>query len=143
MPKVLTYTLAWSSSIKAYELYETRNRGISGIVPDNPEWFAWLDQVSSFVFSGKTGHYTARKEHKQRGGHYWYAYLTTGGRLTKKYLGKSVDVTLAQLEHIAGILSAQSETQMPPPASPAASADTEMDTVLHPTARSLVTSSSG
>jgi LuxR family maltose regulon positive regulatory protein len=132
MPKVPTYTLAWSSSIKAYELYETRNRGISRIVPDSPEWFAWLDQVSSFVFSGKTGHYTARKEPKQRGGQYWYAYLTTGERLTKKYLGKSVDITLAQLEHIAGILSAQSETQMLPPASPAASADTEIGLVQHP-----------
>jgi hypothetical protein len=37
------------------------------IVPESPSWFAWLDQVSSFAFSGKSGRYTARKEAKERG----------------------------------------------------------------------------
>src|SRR3989442_13366886 len=117
MPKVPVYTLAWSPAIAAYELYQTRDREELGIIPDSPEWFAWLDQVSSFAFSGKTGHYTARKEAKQRGDRYWSAYLATGEQLTKKYLGKTVDITLARLEHIAMLLSAQSEAQMPPPVS--------------------------
>ena len=85
------------------------------IVPDSPAWFAWLDQVSSFAFSGKSGHYTARKEAKQRGDRYWYAYLATGEQLTKKYLGKTADLTLARLEHIAELLCAQSECPDPPP----------------------------
>ncbi len=64
MPKVPAYTLAWSPATATYELYETHNRGLLRIVPDSPEWFAWLDQVSSFVLCGKSGHYTARKETK-------------------------------------------------------------------------------
>jgi LuxR family maltose regulon positive regulatory protein len=106
MPKIPIYALAWSSAREAYELYETPHRGILPIVPDSLEWFTWLDQVSSFAFVGKSGHYTARKEGRQRGDRYWSAYLTTGEQLTKIYLGKSFDLSLAQLEHIAGILSA-------------------------------------
>jgi hypothetical protein len=64
MPKVPTYTLAWSPATAAYELYQTRDRNVLGIVPDSPAWFAWLDQVSSFAFLGKSGHFTARKEAK-------------------------------------------------------------------------------
>jgi hypothetical protein len=71
MPKVPAYTLAWSPAIEAYELYETRDREALRIVPESPSWFAWLDQVSSFAFSGKNGHFTARKEAKQGGDRYW------------------------------------------------------------------------
>ncbi len=106
MPKVPRYTLAWSSAIETYELYETRDRGVLKIAPESPAWFAWLDQVSSFAFAGKSGHYTARKEAKQRGARYWYAYLATGQLLTKKYLGKSVDLILDRLEQVARVLSA-------------------------------------
>jgi LuxR family maltose regulon positive regulatory protein len=132
MPNVPAYTLTWSSAKEAYELYQTRDREGLGMVPDSPTWFAWLDQVSSFAFSGKSGHYTARKEARQRGDRYWYAYLARGERLTKKYLGKTADLTLARLEHIAGMLRAQSETHIPSPISPAAvSVDSEMDTAQH------------
>ena len=133
MPKVPTYTLAWSSAREIYELYQTRDRGILSFIPGSPEWFAWLEQVSSFAFVGKSNHYTARKEAKQRGGRYWYAYLTTGEHLTKKYLGKTADLSLARLEHIAGILRTQSATQTPPPASlSAAGTDGEMETAQPP-----------
>ena len=50
MPKVPMYTLAWSSTTEAYELYQTRNREALRIVPDSHEWFAWLDLISSFAF---------------------------------------------------------------------------------------------
>jgi LuxR family transcriptional regulator, maltose regulon positive regulatory protein len=86
-----------------------------GIMPDSPAWFAWLEQVASFAFMGKSGHYTARKEVKQRGDRYWSAYLTVDKRLTKKYLGKSADLSLARLEYIAGLLRAQNDSQFPPP----------------------------
>ena len=80
MAKIPAYTLAWSSATSAYEFYETRERGTLSLATESPEWFAWLDQVPSFAFSGKSGHYTARKEAKQRGGCYWYAYLAKGER---------------------------------------------------------------
>jgi LuxR family maltose regulon positive regulatory protein len=76
--------LAWSSARETYELYETRERGVLRIVPGSPEWFSWLEQVSSFAFTGKSGHYTARQQAKQRGEGYWYAYLTPGEQLSKK-----------------------------------------------------------
>src|SRR6266571_2414027 len=132
MPKVPMYTLAWSSATQAYELSQTRDWGTLRIVPESPSWFVWLDRVSSFAFSGKTGHDTARKEAKQRGDRYWSAYLTAGEQLTKKYLGKTTDLTLARLEHIAGMLSAQSEAQLPLPVTLAsASADNEADAARH------------
>ncbi len=132
MPKVPTFTLAWSPVREAYELYQTRDRGVLGIVPDDPAWFTWLDQVSSFAFVGKSGHYTARQEVKQRGGRYWSAYLAMGERLAKKYLGKSADLSLARLEHIAGVLCTPSETQIPPLVSLAGGTNSEVDTTQHP-----------
>jgi len=133
MPKVPLYTLAWSSATEAYELYQTRDREGLRIVPDSPAWFAWLEQVSSFAFSGKSGHYTARQEARQRGDRYWSAFLATGEHLAKKYLGKTTNLTLARLEYIAGMLSAQSAVRVPPPASlPTAGTDSEMETAQPP-----------
>ena len=133
MPKLPAYTLAWSSATAAYELYETGNGGVLRIVPDSPEWFSWLDQVSSFAFSGKSGHYTARKEPKQRGDRYWSAYLATGTQLTKKYLGKTIDLTLARLEHMAGLLSAaQAASVQPGQEKPFLPAESETQTPLPP-----------
>ena len=133
MPKIPTYTLAWSPARETYELYQTRDRGVLSIVPESREWFTWLDQVSSFAFVGKSGRFTARKEAKQRGDRYWSAYLAAGEHLTKKYLGKSADLTLARLEHIAGMQRAQSDTHIPPPISLiGASTDGEMDAVQRP-----------
>src|SRR5262245_5466340 len=105
MPKVPAYTLAWSPATAVYGLYQTHDREELRTVAESPDWFAWLDRVSSFTFVGKSGHYTARKEAKQRGDRYWYAYLAMGEHLTKKYLGKSADLTLARLEQIAEMLS--------------------------------------
>ena len=43
---------------------------------DSPRWQAWLADPStrSFAFSDVQGHFTARKERRQRGGEYWIAY---------------------------------------------------------------------
>jgi LuxR family transcriptional regulator, maltose regulon positive regulatory protein len=114
MPKVPVYTLAWSPGAATYELYETRSREALGIAPDSQEWFAWLNRVSSFAFSGKSGHYMARKEAGQRGDRYWSAYLATGELIIKKDLGKAADVTLARLEQIAGVLEAEKIPRGPP-----------------------------
>jgi LuxR family maltose regulon positive regulatory protein len=149
MPKVPRYTLAWSSARETYELYETRDREVLRIAPGSPEWFAWLEQVSCFAFAGKSGHYTARKETKQRGDRYWSAYLATGSRLRKKYLGKSADLSLARLEQLAGLLTAalpsrvqagperplgpaHSQAQPPLPLSLAAGTDAEGDRAQPP-----------
>jgi LuxR family maltose regulon positive regulatory protein len=105
MPKVAAYALGWSSSQQAYILTEGESLASLSIVLDSPAWFAWLDQVSSFAFTGKSGSYTARKE-TRHGDLYWYAYLRIGEKLTKKYLGKTSIMTIARLEEIAGVIRA-------------------------------------
>src|SRR5438876_12105480 len=106
MPKAAAYTLAWSPSQEAYKLSESHSNVALDIVLESPAWFAWLAEVSSFAFSGQIGSYTARKETTQRGDRYWYAYLRTGQKLSKKYLGKITDLTMARLEEVAGVLQA-------------------------------------
>ena len=132
MAKVPRYTLAWSSAREIYELYQTSDRDMLEVVPESPAWYSWLEQVSTFAFVGKSGHYTARKEAKQRGGRYWSAYLATSEGLTKKYLGKTSHLTLARLEQIAGILGTPSATQISPSTSLSAATAGEMETAQPP-----------
>src|SRR5436190_3754536 len=106
MPKAAAYTLAWSPSQEAYKISESHSDVALDIVLESPAWFAWLAEVSSFAFSGQIGSYTARKETTQRGDRYWYAYLRNGQKLSKKYLGKATDLTVARLEEVAGVLQA-------------------------------------
>src|SRR5215210_5001348 len=70
---------------------------------DSASWAAWLTDPAtrSFSFQSPSGRYTARKEHRTRGGEYWVAYRKRGGKLHKAYLGKAEDVTLARLNDVA------------------------------------------
>jgi len=101
MPKNARYTLVWSHSRQAYELHEGQCSEVLDIVPESPAWSAWVSQVSSFAFHGRNGSYTACKECKQRGEGYWYAYARVGGKLTKRYLGRCIGLTLPRLEQAA------------------------------------------
>ncbi len=73
----------------------------SNLVPDSPDWFHWLAHLGSFHFQGKSGHFTARQEHKQRGDAYWYAYRKAHTQRLKRYLGTTDKLTLASLEQTA------------------------------------------
>jgi LuxR family transcriptional regulator, maltose regulon positive regulatory protein len=61
------------------------------LIVGTPEWYAWLNAVSTFAFSSEYGSFTARKEPagNRRGGEYWKAYRTLEGKLHRAYLGKS------------------------------------------------------
>src|ERR1700694_3876485 len=98
MPKTARYTLTRSSLRQAYELYESQESEALDLVPESPAWLVWVNQISSFAFHGKNGSYTARKERKQRGDEYWYAYVRVEGKLTKRYLGRGIDLTPDRLE---------------------------------------------
>ena len=113
MPKVPAYTLLWSSAHQAYELHEHSSPMALSLESESPAWFAWLADVPSFAFHGQRGSYTAHKETKQRGGVYWHAYRRSGGTLTKKSLGKTADLTLARLEHVASQLCSDQEAVVP------------------------------
>ncbi len=103
MPKAARYTLVWLPWQQTYKLHESKGNEIQEVIPESSEWLAWVEQVSSFAFHGRNGFYTVYKERKQRGGGegYWYAYARVRGKLTKHYLGKSIDLTLMRMEYVA------------------------------------------
>src|SRR5438309_5689875 len=120
MPKTAASTLTWSAATQTYALSGPEPAENLSLEPDTPAWFAWLDSVSSFAFRGQAGSFTARQEAVQRGERYWYAYLRTGHKLRKKYLGKTTDLTLAHLEQVARLLQAERVSGEPPGATLAA-----------------------
>ena len=104
MPKKTYYTLTWSSSSQTYALYEGQGEEARELVLDSPTWSLRVSQLASFAFHGLNGSYTARQEHRPRGGQYWYAYARVAGKLTKRYLGRSTELTLTRLEQVAQAL---------------------------------------
>ncbi|MEG4589999.1 hypothetical protein QUA54_33005 [Microcoleus sp. MOSTC5] len=74
---------------------------------ESPEGLEWLASISSFRFEpdGESlKPFTVRKE-TTRTGDYWYGYKKIAGRLHKKYVGKSSEMTIEKLEEIAEALN--------------------------------------
>ena len=70
---------------------------------DTPAFLDWLEQNDSFRFEAGVGgedSYRARKE-KLSGVDYWYAVKKVSGRLHKKFLGRSSEVTQNRLIEVA------------------------------------------
>jgi chromosome segregation ATPase len=69
---------------------------------DSYKGSAWLESIKSFRFepSGDSKPYTVRKEASA----YWYGCRKVAGKVRKKYIGKSSEVTVARLEEIAEAL---------------------------------------
>lgn len=78
--------------------------GELSILPDTPEWFTWLDSLSSFRFIGRSGRLSARRGRPPRSHHSWYAQRTIHQQYKVKYLGLSKNITIAQLEQVAAVL---------------------------------------
>ncbi|HET8842709.1 MAG TPA: LuxR C-terminal-related transcriptional regulator [Ktedonobacteraceae bacterium] len=73
------------------------------------QWYSWLSDEgnSSFFFVNEAGSFTARKEKRARGGWYWIAYRSRGGKLAKTYIGRSEDLTFERLCEVTSLLSGQ------------------------------------
>jgi len=80
---------------------------------DSTKGRAWLESVSSFRFQPKPGKkpYTVRKE-SGKGGDYWYGYRKQDGKLHKKYIGKSSEISTAKLEEIAEALNTPPQSRV-------------------------------
>ena len=65
---------------------------VERIIVGSDRWFEWLTFNHHFYFLNNVGKFTARKE-KRRNTQYWYAYLRIDGKLRKKYLSNSEQVT--------------------------------------------------
>jgi chromosome segregation ATPase len=72
---------------------------------DSCKGSVWLESIGSFRYE-PTGAkpYTVRQETK-KGGDYWYGYRKVAGKLHKKYIGKSSELSTAKLEEIASALN--------------------------------------
>jgi DNA repair exonuclease SbcCD ATPase subunit len=81
---------------------------------DSWRGLTWLKSVTSFRFvpTGANKPYTARKE-SGKGGDYWYGYRKVVGKLHKRYIGKSSELTTAKLEEIAEALNVSAEPRLP------------------------------
>lgn len=96
MPRFAQAQLRWSELAQTYTLFLENQPG------EHPLTSAWLEQYDSFAFHSRAGHHmTVRKQKGQRGSSYWYGYRRLHGRLSKRYLGKTEELTPARLEEVA------------------------------------------
>ncbi len=77
------------------------------------EWWEWISSdAESFRFEcdfGVKGYRARKEEIKSRAGSFWYAYKRVEGKLRKRYLGKSEELTLERLESVAYDLAKATE----------------------------------
>ena len=65
---------------------------------DTKCWFGWLTENKSFRYeSNNHAPFTVRKEKSD----YWYGYRKIAGKLYKRYIGRSLEVTQEKLESVA------------------------------------------
>ncbi|GHO48381.1 LuxR C-terminal-related transcriptional regulator [Ktedonospora formicarum] len=101
MPKRTRYLLIWSEETGRYELQERDSNTHTPFQEDEKWWRSWLTQQKSFAFQGRQGHITLLKEARKRGTDYWYAYRSQNRQTSKKYAGRTADLTIALLEELA------------------------------------------
>src|SRR5579859_4218514 len=77
----------------------------TGTLVGSPAWFTWLSAATTFYYEGRLGTFTAHREHRQRGTHYWTAYRRQLGILYRVYLGKADLLTPQRLEEVALLLT--------------------------------------
>ncbi|GCE31712.1 helix-turn-helix transcriptional regulator [Dictyobacter alpinus] len=115
MPRQIPDQLQWSETTQKYSVLYAGQPVVPRIEPGGQRWLAWLEAISSFSFQSRSeGSCTLRKESVQRGGVYWYAYRRREGRMAKRYLGRSSDLSIARLEAMSAELNA-SEKDSPDP----------------------------
>ncbi len=81
------------------------HQGELALVPDSPEWFAWLETISSFRFLGQQGRWSAYRD-KGRATCCWFAYRRINGHQYVRALGSPHQLTLARFEEMAATLQA-------------------------------------
>jgi LuxR family maltose regulon positive regulatory protein len=125
MPRHVPYQLQWSESIQAYVVFIDGKQ--TDIEPHGERWLSWLEAISSFSFQSRCGaSCTVRKEAVQRGGTYWYAYRRSNGRMFKRYLARTTDLTPARLEEVTIMLKERFRLVEPEPL-----VTTEKQTISH------------
>jgi LuxR family transcriptional regulator, maltose regulon positive regulatory protein len=109
MGRAPLHALIWSREHSLYELYTQGQLQLRFRPAEEAAWLAWLCEASSFAFHGRGGSLNVYQEQRPRGGAYWYAYHTSGGRTRKRYLGRTETLSLARLEETAQALWRQQQ----------------------------------
>ena len=79
------------------------------MIPDSPEWFAWLASLTSFRFVGKLGRFSAYRDYDRGFKRSWSARRIMHRRHYKHYLGTTDHLTIACLEQMAARFQAEGE----------------------------------
>ena len=92
-----------------YSLYSNETDDGVWVDPDSPEWFRWLDGLTSFEFDGQDGDFTASKQISGKPGEpaCWIASQQWGDKEYTRYLGQTTNLTTSYLEEIAADLEAE------------------------------------
>ena len=79
-------------------------------------WQQWLDSddSKSFRFEDCDAPYTCKKENPSGNNAYWYGYRKVAGKLHKRYIGKSTEVTVERLIEIGELLKVSPEPRPKP-----------------------------
>jgi len=75
-------------------------QGELALIPDSPEWFAWLETISSLRFLGQQGRWSAYRD-KGRASCCWFAYRRINGHQYVRSLGSPKQFTIARFEQMA------------------------------------------
>jgi hypothetical protein len=75
-------------------------QGELALIPDSPEWFAWLETLSSLRFLGQQGRWSAYRD-KGRSSGCWFAYRRINGHQYVRSLGIPNQLTIARFEQMA------------------------------------------
>jgi hypothetical protein len=79
-------------------------QGMLSLQPDTPEWFAWLQTLSSFRFVGKLGRLTVHRESQRLPKAAWRAHRRIRNQSYNYRLGQTECLTIAALEQAAATL---------------------------------------
>ena len=80
----------------------SQQEGLLSLLPDSPEWFAWIANLRSFRFQSRQGSYSAtRKFRKGQALDAFNIHASGNGRSCSLYLSKFPAVTIARLEEMA------------------------------------------
>lgn len=70
------------------------------LIPDSPEWFVWLQTISSLRFLGQQGRWSAYRDNGRSSG-CWFAYRRINGHQYVRSLGNPHQFTIARFEQMA------------------------------------------
>ncbi len=111
MPKSAQYIVRQSPARTGYLLTGPENEASCSLT--EKDWLDWLEEHRAFAFHGRNGQINLLKEKRKRGGGgYWYAYRRHAGRMVKRYIGLSAQVSMERLEEVSVLLVDDSEVEL-------------------------------